>query len=95
MIWRTLDEDGMAPVTFGQISLKVWEYFSHTILADEAFEYLLFCDDREWKLREWCMRSYPSWHCNRFNLTDDDATGSKTTSESINQTTTIQADTVK
>jgi hypothetical protein len=84
MIWQTLDEDGMAPIMFSQISLKAWEYYSHTILADKAFEFLLFCDDREWKLREWSMRSYPSWHCNQFNQTEDNVPASQTTSESIN-----------
>jgi hypothetical protein len=59
MIWQTLDEDGMAPMMFSQISLKAWEYFLCTILTDKAFKFLLFCDDGEWKLREWSTRSYP------------------------------------
>jgi ketosteroid isomerase-like protein len=74
MLWRTLDEDGMAPQTFGQISMKAWEYFSRTMLADGAHEFLLFCDDGEWKLREWSTRSYPSWHRNRFSQEDEDVT---------------------
>ena len=36
MLWRMLDEDNMAPPTFGQISLKAWEFFSLTMLTDEA-----------------------------------------------------------
>ena len=59
MIWRSLDSDSMAPQTFGQISMQAWEYYSSTMLVDEAFEFLLFCDDGEWKLREWSTRSYP------------------------------------
>ncbi|KAF8256557.1 hypothetical protein EI94DRAFT_1821972 [Lactarius quietus] len=72
MLWRTLDEDGMAPQTFGQISMKAWEYFSAIMLADKSFEFLLLWDDGEWKLREWSMQSYPSWHHNRFNKDADD-----------------------
>jgi hypothetical protein len=77
MLWRTLDEDGMVPPTFGQISQKAWEFFSLMILADEAHEFLLLCDDGEWKLWEWSTRSYPLWHCNRFNqaLKDADEAG--------------------
>lgn len=66
-LWRMLHKDGMAPSTFGQISTKAWEYFTSMILLDKAFEFLLLCNNGEWKLREWLMRSYLSWHCNRFN----------------------------
>jgi hypothetical protein len=41
------------------------------MLSDKAFEYLLLCNDREWKLQEWSTRSYPLWHCNRFNKDAD------------------------
>ncbi|KAH9038700.1 hypothetical protein EDB85DRAFT_1887752 [Lactarius pseudohatsudake] len=71
MLWATLDEDGMAPATFGGISMKAWEYFSRMMLADEAHDFLLLCDDGEWKLWEWSTRSYPSWHRNRFALPKD------------------------
>ena len=50
MLWRMLDSDGMAPQTFSQISMRAWEYFSSMMLADEAFDFLLLCDDGEWKL---------------------------------------------
>ena len=72
MIWRSLDSDSMAPQTFGQISMRAWEYYSSTMLVDEAFEFLLFCDDGEWKLREWSTRSYPSWYRNRLIKDVDD-----------------------
>ena len=62
----------MAPQSFGQISMRAWEYYSSTMLADEAFEFLLFCDDGEWKLREWSTRSYPSWYRNKFIKDIDD-----------------------
>ena len=74
MLWTTLDEDGMAPQTFGQISMKAWEYFSRMMLADEAHDFLLLCNDGEWKLREWSTRSYPSWHRNRFTDPKEEAT---------------------
>jgi hypothetical protein len=72
MLWRTLHEDSLVPSTFGQISMKAWEYFASMILSDKAFEFLLMCDDGEWKLREWSTRSYPSWHRNQFNKDADD-----------------------
>ena len=75
MLWRTLDYDGMAPQTFGQISMRAWEYFSSMMLAEEAFDFLLLCDNGEWKLREWSTRSYPLWHCNRLSKDTDDNTG--------------------
>ncbi|KAH9161496.1 hypothetical protein EDB89DRAFT_2080570 [Lactarius sanguifluus] len=50
MLWHTLDKNGLAPETFGKIENRAWDYFSRTILADKAHEFLLLCDDREWKL---------------------------------------------
>ncbi|KAI9435026.1 hypothetical protein BJY52DRAFT_1197793 [Lactarius psammicola] len=79
MLWRTLDKNGLAPETFGKISKKAWDYFSRTILADHTHEFLLLCDDGEWKLREWSTKSYPSWYRNKHlppktekNTTDSD-----------------------
>ena len=71
MLWRMLHKDGMALQTFGQISMKAWEYYSIMMLADNAFNFLLLCNDSKWKLWEWSTRSYPSWHCNRFNKDTD------------------------
>ncbi|KAH9042403.1 hypothetical protein EDB84DRAFT_1559376 [Lactarius hengduanensis] len=65
MLWCTLDKNGLAPETFGKIENRAWDYFSQTILADKAHEFLLLCDDREWKLQEWSTKSYPSWYRNR------------------------------
>jgi hypothetical protein len=65
MIWRTLDKDGLAPTTFGKMIKPALEYFLRTMLADKAHEFLLLCDDGEWKLREWSTRSYPSWYRNK------------------------------
>ncbi|KAI9441292.1 hypothetical protein H4582DRAFT_2073494 [Lactarius indigo] len=65
MLWATLDEEGLAPATFGHITDTAWEYYSRMMLADEAHDFLLLCDDGEWKLWEWSTWSYPSWHRNR------------------------------
>ncbi|KAH9063603.1 hypothetical protein EDB87DRAFT_1681257 [Lactarius vividus] len=65
MLWRTLDKSGLALETFGKIENRAWDYFSRTILADKAHDFLLLCDDGEWKLREWSTKSYPSWYRNR------------------------------
>ncbi|KAI9443888.1 hypothetical protein H4582DRAFT_2189453 [Lactarius indigo] len=65
MLWRTLDKCGLAPETFGKIENRAWDYYSRTILADKAHDFLRLCDDGEWKLREWSTKSYPSWYRNR------------------------------
>jgi hypothetical protein len=72
MLWRTLHKDGMAPATFGQISMRAWEYYSMLMLADKAYSFLLLCDDGKWKLQEWSTQSYLSRHRNRFNKDTDD-----------------------
>ena len=72
MLWRTLNSDGMAPPSFGQILMRAWEYYSAVMLADKAFDFLLLCDNGEWKLREWSTRSYPSWYHNRLAKDIDD-----------------------
>ena len=80
MLWRTLNEDGLAPPTFGQMMPKAFEYFSRIMLADEAHNFLLLCNDGEWKLWEWSTRSYPSWHRNRCGQSEaeKDAEGNGT-----------------
>ena len=72
MLWRLLDSDGMAPPTFGQILMRAWEYYSSVMLADEVFNFLLLCDNGEWKLKEWSTRSYPSWYHNWFTKDVED-----------------------
>ncbi|KAI9428663.1 hypothetical protein H4582DRAFT_2135776 [Lactarius indigo] len=80
MLWRTLDKCGLAPETFGKIENRAWDYYSRTLLADKAHDFLLLCDDGEWKLREWSTKSYPSWYRNRHlpvtAKTEKDSTGS-------------------
>ncbi|KAI9436142.1 hypothetical protein BJY52DRAFT_1197170 [Lactarius psammicola] len=88
MLWRTLDKNGLAPETFGKISKNAWDYFSRTMLTDKAHEFLLLCDDGEWKLREWSTKSYPSWYRNKHlppkmekNSTDTDKDQTKCNKE--------------
>ena len=60
MIWQTLDKDGLVSTTFGKMIKPTLEYFLRTMLADKAHEFLLLCDDGEWKLWEWSAWLYPS-----------------------------------
>ncbi|KAI9445606.1 hypothetical protein BJY52DRAFT_1228833 [Lactarius psammicola] len=92
MLWRTLDKNGLAPETFGKILKNAWDYFSQTMLADKAHEFLLLCDDGEWKLREWSTKSYPSWYRNKHlppktekNSTDTDKDQTKCDEERCKQ----------
>jgi DNA-directed RNA polymerase delta subunit len=59
--WATLMEQGRAPKTFSKMSSSSWEYFSRTLLADPDYAFLRWCDDGEWKLREWSTQAYSSW----------------------------------
>ena len=41
------------------------------MLVDEAIDFLLLCDNGEWKLMEWSTRSYPLWYHNKFTRNID------------------------
>jgi len=62
MLWRSLDAKGLAPTTFGCMTDNMWTYFLRLMLADAKYDFLLLCDDMEWKLRKWCVLSYSSWY---------------------------------
>jgi hypothetical protein len=64
-MWRVLHEDGMAPVTSGQISMRAWEYYSTLMLADKAYNFLLLCN--KWKF----------WNGPQDHTLPGTATGSK------------------
>jgi hypothetical protein len=51
-------------MTFGKMSSSAWEYFSRLILSDLNHAFLRWCDDGEWKLREWSTQNYSSWTLN-------------------------------
>src|SRR6266404_2935120 len=62
MLWISLGEMGLAPPTFGGMTDNAWAYFIRLMLAEPKFEFLLLCDDIQWKLRKWCIHSYSSWY---------------------------------
>ena len=59
--WESLKKCGMAPKTFGKISSEAWEFLARAILPISNLEFLLYCTDGQWKLREWCKHNYSSW----------------------------------
>jgi hypothetical protein len=62
-VWETLARRKIAPKTFGKISSEAWEFLACVILP--KFKFLLYCDDSQWKLKEWCKQNYSSWTHNR------------------------------
>lgn len=51
----------MAPLTFGKISSEAWEFIARMVLPLPEFEFLRYCSDSKWKLKEWCKINYSSW----------------------------------
>ncbi|KAH9037219.1 hypothetical protein EDB85DRAFT_627729 [Lactarius pseudohatsudake] len=64
-IWEALDERGLAPPTFDNISEIAWDFYARIMLNDPEFFFLQLCDDGQWKLKEWSNSSYSSWYDNR------------------------------
>ncbi|KAH9039920.1 hypothetical protein EDB84DRAFT_1020222 [Lactarius hengduanensis] len=64
-IWEALDERGLAPTTFDNISEIAWDFYARIMLNDPEFFFLQLCDDGQWKLKEWSNSSYSSWYDNR------------------------------
>ncbi|KAH9162767.1 hypothetical protein EDB89DRAFT_2024193 [Lactarius sanguifluus] len=64
-IWEALDERGLAPTTFDNISEIAWDFYARIMLNDPEFFFLQLCDDGQWKLKEWSNSSYSSWYGNR------------------------------
>lgn len=60
-VWESLERRRMAPQTFGKISSEAWEFIARVVLPLPEFEFLLYCSDGEWKLKEWCKINYSSW----------------------------------
>ncbi|KAH9052860.1 hypothetical protein EDB87DRAFT_1654943 [Lactarius vividus] len=61
MLWISLNKRKLAPPTFGGITTPAWDYYSRTLLNDPKLEFLLLCDDTEWKLWLWSTKAYSSW----------------------------------
>src|ERR1700691_4066222 len=64
-VWETLKKRRLAPKTFGKMTSKAWEFLACAVLTIPKFEFLLYCDDGHWKLKEWCKQNYSSWTRNR------------------------------
>lgn len=62
--WFTLLEQKRAPSIFSRLSGRSWEFFSRSILSDPNHAFLRWCNDGQWKLREWCTQNYSSWALN-------------------------------
>ena len=60
-VWESLERHRMVPQTFGKTSSKAWEFIARVVLPLPEFEFLLYCSDSEWKLKEWCKVNYSSW----------------------------------
>ncbi|KAH9069387.1 hypothetical protein EDB83DRAFT_2518516 [Lactarius deliciosus] len=61
MIWWELDDVGLAPPTFGQMTKIAWDFFWRCMVAYPEFQFLLLCKGGEWKLRQWSIKSYSGW----------------------------------
>ncbi|KAI9434751.1 hypothetical protein BJY52DRAFT_1231120 [Lactarius psammicola] len=64
-VWEFLLEKKMAPVTFSKISYNAWDFYARAILNDPELDFLLLCDDVQWKLKEWSTQNYSGWAGNR------------------------------
>ena len=63
--WFSLKSKGMAPPTFTQITKHAWEFYARTVLNNPKLEFLLLCDNAEWKLHLWSVKAYPTWSGHR------------------------------
>src|SRR6266404_2464238 len=61
-LWISLDDKGLAPMTFGTMTENAWTYFFRMMVTEPKYEFLLLCNDMQWKLRKWCVHSYSSWY---------------------------------
>ncbi|KAH9169046.1 hypothetical protein EDB89DRAFT_1908880 [Lactarius sanguifluus] len=61
MVWFELDDVGLTPPTFGQMTKIAWDFFWHSMVAYPEFQFLLLCKGGEWKLRQWSIKSYSGW----------------------------------
>ncbi|KAH9011193.1 hypothetical protein EDB84DRAFT_1569910 [Lactarius hengduanensis] len=60
-VWFSLAKHGEAPPTWGKVSDIAGEYFYRHVLDKPGLEFLQYCDDGLWKLREWAQQSYSGW----------------------------------
>lgn len=60
-VWFTLATHHEAPPTWGKVSDVAGEYYYRRVLNEPGLEFLQYCDDGLWKLREWTQQSYSGW----------------------------------
>ena len=63
--WEDLHDVKLAPTTFCKMSRIAWDYFWRSMVSVPQFSFLLLCEGGQWKLRQWSIKSYPSWAANR------------------------------
>ncbi|KAH9075561.1 hypothetical protein EDB83DRAFT_2515215 [Lactarius deliciosus] len=61
MIWWELNNVGLAPPTFGQMTKIAWDFFWCCMVTYPEFQFLLLCKGGKWKLRQWSIKSYSGW----------------------------------
>ena len=59
--WMVLHEKRRAPSKWRSMAGDSYDFYLRTMVTDPDFQFLLLCNDREWKLDEWSKRSYSSW----------------------------------
>lgn len=64
-VWDFLLSKKLAPTTFSKMSWNAWDLYARAMLTDPEFDFLLLCDDAQWKLREWSTQNYSGWAGNR------------------------------
>ncbi|KAH8996456.1 hypothetical protein EDB86DRAFT_2829125 [Lactarius hatsudake] len=60
-VWFTLADHDEAPLTWGKVSDIAGEYYYRHVLNEPGLEFLQYCDDGIWKLREWTQLLYSGW----------------------------------
>ena len=82
---------GMDPPQYGKMSSKALKFVARLILPEPEFEFLLYCDDGHWKLKEWCRLSYSLWthNCKIW----PPPVKKETAHNALNNTTLIRMDT--
>jgi hypothetical protein len=61
MTWEELHLYKMAPSMFCWMTKVAWEFYWYSMAAYPEFKFILLCEGREWKLRQWSIDSYSSW----------------------------------
>ncbi|KAF8274537.1 hypothetical protein EI94DRAFT_1696058 [Lactarius quietus] len=63
-IWISLEKKGMVLKTFTQMTKPAWDYYAWSLLNDPKLDFLLLCNDSEWKLKLRSIKAYSCWSGN-------------------------------